>query len=91
MTLTDGFGLAAALLSTASFVPQVIKTLTTRDTKSISLLMYSLFLVGVLCWLVWSFLLGQWTAMASNAITAVLASIVFGLKVHAVLVHKEKP
>jgi MtN3 and saliva related transmembrane protein len=91
MTFTDGFGLAAALFSTASFVPQVAKTLASRDTRSISLVMYSMFLVGICCWMVWSFLLGQWTAFAANAVTAVLASVVFGLKVHAVLVKKEKP
>ena len=91
MTPIDGFGLDAALLSTASFVPQVLKTLSTRDTTSISLLMYTLFLAGIFCWMVWSFLLGQWTAFASNALTACLASVVFGLKVHAVLVKKEKP
>jgi MtN3 and saliva related transmembrane protein len=91
MTLIDSVGLAAALLSTASFVPQVVKTLSTRDTTSISLLMYTLFLLGIFCWLTWSFLLGQWTAMTANAITGVLASVVFALKVHAVVVKKEKP
>ena len=91
MTVIDGFGLAAALFSTFSFVPQVLKTLATRDTRSISLLMYTLFLVGVICWMLWSLLLGQWIAFTSNALTTALASVVFGLKIHAVIVKKEKP
>ena len=91
MSAIDGFGLAAAFFSTVSFVPQVLKTLSSRDTRSISLVMYSLFLVGIVCWMVWSFLLGQWIAFTSNALTAALASVVFCLKVHAVIVKKEKP
>lgn len=90
MSFTDFIGYFAATVSTASFVPQVWKTLRTRDTGSISLLMYSMFLVGVTGWLVWGILAAQWPAVAANAVTVVLAAVVFGLKLHAVVVRKEK-
>jgi MtN3 and saliva related transmembrane protein len=91
MQPVDFVGSFAAFFSTVSFVPQVWKTLKTRDTQSISLLMYSLFLIGVLAWLTWALMLSQWPAVAANTITALLAAIVFTLKVHAVVVKKEKP
>jgi len=90
MTVTDFIGYFAAFVSTASFVPQVWKTLKTRDTASISLVMYSMFVVGVSGWLVWGLLAQQWPAVAANTVTVLLAAVVFGLKLHAVVVKKEK-
>ena len=64
MQPVDLVGSFAAFFSTVSFVPQVWKTVRTRDTQSISLLMYSLFLIGVLGWLTWAVMLSQWPAVA---------------------------
>ena len=91
MTTVDAIGYFAAVVSTSSFVPQVWKTLKTGDTSSISLLMYSLFVVGVSAWLVWGILAAQWPAVAANTVTVLLAAIVFVLKARAVIVKKEKP
>jgi MtN3 and saliva related transmembrane protein len=44
-------GYIAAFLTTAAFFPQTIKTIRTRDTKSISLAMYVLFTSGIALWL----------------------------------------
>jgi len=90
MSVTDFVGYFAAFVSTASFVPQVWKTLKTRDTASISLVMYSMFVVGVSAWLAWGILARQWPAVAANTVTVLLAAVVFGLKLHAVVVKKEK-
>jgi len=90
MSVVDLTGYFAAFFSTASFVPQVWKTLASGDTRSISLVMYSMFLVGVSAWLIWGILLGQWPAVVANAITVVLAAIVFVLKIRAVVMKKEK-
>jgi MtN3 and saliva related transmembrane protein len=43
-------GLIAATCTTASFIPQAIKTIQTKDTSGISLRMYSLFSFGTLIW-----------------------------------------
>jgi MtN3 and saliva related transmembrane protein len=42
----------AATLTTASFFPQAILTIKTKDTEGLSLGMYSMFTLGVLCWLI---------------------------------------
>ncbi|MDH4274919.1 MAG: SemiSWEET transporter [Gammaproteobacteria bacterium] len=75
------FGFAAATLTTVSFLPQVWRTLRTRDTKSISLWMYALFTLGVLCWLVYGIYLQDLPMMLANGATGIMASLVLGLKI----------
>lgn len=69
-------GYLAATLTTVSFVPQVLKTLRTRDTRSISLGMYALFSLGVALWLVYGVLIDAWPVILANAVTLGLTSTV---------------
>ena len=62
-------GYLAAILTTASFVPQVLRTLRTRDTRAISLGMYSLFSAGVALWLIYGLLIGAWPIILANVVT----------------------
>ena len=52
LSMADVVGSAAAVLTTLSFLPQVLHTLKTRDVSGISLVMYSAFTAGVALWLV---------------------------------------
>jgi MtN3 and saliva related transmembrane protein len=74
-------GIVAAACTTTSFVPQVIKTIKTKDTKGISLLMYSIFSFGVLCWLVYGLINRDIPVIIANAATILLASFVLVLKI----------
>ncbi|WP_296447847.1 SemiSWEET transporter, partial [Rhodoferax sp. UBA5149] len=69
MSLPDVIGFIAAVLTTASFVPQAWHTFQTRDVRGISLGMYSAFTAGVACWLVYGLLLGAWPIVIANCIT----------------------
>lgn len=80
MLLTDLVGYFAAVLTTISFVPQVLHTLRTRDVRGISLSMYSVFTVGVACWLVYGVILGAWPIVIANLITLILASTILIMK-----------
>lgn len=80
MDLTTFVGLAAAVLTTASLVPQVLRTLATRDTAGISLGMYALFTLGVFLWLVYGVALGDLPIVLANGVTFVLAGTVLSLK-----------
>jgi MtN3 and saliva related transmembrane protein len=73
-------GYLAALLTTLSFVPQAVKTLRTRHTKSISLWMYSLFTTGIAVWLLYGILLGNTPIIAANVITLALAATILIMK-----------
>lgn len=74
-------GYLAAFGTTASFLPQVIHTLRTRDTRSISLGMYALFTFGVGMWLIYGFLENDLPLIVANAITLCLASTILGIKI----------
>lgn len=73
MTTIDMLGYSAAFLTSASFVPQAVLVIRTRRTGGISLLMYSMFVLGVAMWFLYGFKTGAIPIMASNAVTLTLA------------------
>ncbi|MFH1285574.1 MAG: SemiSWEET transporter [Candidatus Micrarchaeota archaeon] len=75
------FGFGAAALTTVSFVPQVLHTLKTRDTKGISLHMYVLFCIGILLWLIYGVMTNDLPVTAANFVTLIFASTVLALKI----------
>jgi MtN3 and saliva related transmembrane protein len=80
MSLLDAIGFVAAVLTTASFVPQAWHTFKTRDVRGISLGMYSSFTAGVACWLLYGWLLGAWPIVIANCITLTLATAILVMK-----------
>ena len=80
MQLIDIVGTLAAILTTASFAPQAWHTFQTRDVRGISLGMYSVFTVGVACWLVYGLLLSAWPIVIANCITLALAATILVMK-----------
>jgi MtN3 and saliva related transmembrane protein len=80
MNLTDLIGTLAAVLTTASFLPQAWHTFRTKDVSGISLGMYSVFTVGVAMWLVYGLLLSAWPVVIANFITLALASAILMMK-----------
>jgi MtN3 and saliva related transmembrane protein len=81
MKLTSIIGFIAAVCTTGSFIPQVYKTIKTKDTKGISLLMYSIFSLGVLLWLVYGIIIKDVPVAVANAVTISLAAVVLVLKI----------
>jgi MtN3 and saliva related transmembrane protein len=81
MNPQDWIGYAAATLTTASFLPQAVLTLRTRDTRGISLAMYSAFTAGVALWLLYGLALGEWPIIVANAVTLALAATILLTKV----------
>ena len=76
----DAIGSVAAVLTTASFIPQAWHSFKTRDVSGISLGMYSAFTLGVALWLLYGVLLQSWPLMIANSITLVLAAAILGMK-----------
>ena len=73
-------GYVAAALTTVAFVPQALKTLRSRDTRSISLGMYVVFTFGLCFWLAYGIVLGSWPMLLSNVVTLALALVILALK-----------
>lgn len=65
-------GLLAACLTTISFLPQVIQIIKTKDTKSISLKMYILFVTGTILWFVYGLFIKNLPVTLANFITGTL-------------------
>jgi MtN3 and saliva related transmembrane protein len=81
MQTIDLIGYIAATLTTASFIPQVLQTLKTKDVSGISLMMYSVFTVGIGLWLVYGVLISAWPIVIANAITLTLAGTILWMKI----------
>jgi MtN3 and saliva related transmembrane protein len=77
---TELIGYVAAILTTASFVPQVLQVVRTRNTRAISRTMYVAFCLGIAMWLLYGIALASPPIIAANAVTLVLASVVLGYK-----------
>jgi len=80
MKFSELLGYAAAILTTGSFIPQVLHTWRTRRTSGLSLGMVSLFALGVALWLAYGISLGAWPVIAANAITLALALLLLAMK-----------
>lgn len=69
MVLITLLGLVAAVCTTLSFLPQAIKTITTKHTQDLSLGMYAVLTTGVLLWFIYGILIKDVPVMLANGIT----------------------
>jgi len=74
-------GLLAGVLTTISFIPQVMKTWKFKETKDISLLMYIIFFTGILLWFSYGILIDNTPIIVANGVSLVLVFIVLSLKI----------
>jgi MtN3 and saliva related transmembrane protein len=76
----DWIGSTAAVCTTLSFVPQLIRVWRRKSARDISLSMFLLFSFGVGSWLVYGVGIGSRPIIAANAVTLVLALSILALK-----------
>ena len=74
-------GYLAGASTTVSFVPQVLQVVKTKSTKDISLVMFTIFSVGVLSWMVYGILVNSLPMILANALTFVQALVILGYKI----------
>lgn len=74
-------GLLAGILTTFSFLPQVLHVFKTRSTKDISLGMYLLFCTGVILWIAYSYMINSIAVFIANVATLVLAGSILVMKI----------
>jgi len=73
-------GIIAGVLCTASFIPQVVQIAKTKNTKSLSLITFSMFTAGVAVWLLYGMVIHEWPVIIANAVTLVLAGAILVMK-----------
>jgi len=75
----NAIGLIAALLTTGSFLPQVVRTWR-RGAADISYFMLALFLSGTLLWFAYGLLLWSLPLILANGATAIQVLVIVALK-----------
>lgn len=75
----NALGIAAGLLSTSSFVPQVLKAWRERDTHAISRRMYAVTVTAFVLWIAYGFVLGSLPLIVFNLASLVLSGTVLVL------------
>lgn len=73
-------GFSAATLTTVAFVPQVARAWRTRSTRDISLPMFLVLALGIVLWLIYGALLGDWPLILANLVTLILVLIILFFK-----------
>ena len=71
----------AGILSTASFVPQVLKAWKERDTAAISKRMYMVTVTAFILWSAYGFMIGSWPLIVFNLLSLFLSGGILFLKI----------
>jgi MtN3 and saliva related transmembrane protein len=77
---TEIIGLIAGLLTTAAFIPQVIKTWRSKSSKDLSLVMFLLYCLGVFLWTIYGVMINEFPVILWNIITLSLAAVILYFK-----------
>ena len=78
----DIYGYFAAILTTAAFLPQLIKTLQTKKADDVSLTTLIMFIVGVLSWIIYGFKISSAPILIANLITLILNFLILISKLY---------
>ncbi|MEN3113496.1 SemiSWEET transporter [Uliginosibacterium paludis] len=78
--LVELLGYFAACLTTISFLPQALLIWKRRSAEGVSLGMYSVFVSGIGCWLIYGFFISSWPLVASNTVTFLLSGMILVMK-----------
>ena len=76
------FGYFAAILTTAAFLPQLIKTLKTKKADDVSLVTLIMFICGVGSWIIYGYAISSLPILIANIITLILNSFILILKIY---------
>ncbi|WP_343488090.1 SemiSWEET transporter [Allomuricauda sp. d1] len=81
MPTIEILGLIAAALTTSAFVPQVYKAWKYKSTKDISLVMYLVFLIGIILWFIYGIAINSLSMAIANGVTIILALAILIAKI----------
>lgn len=74
-------GYIAAICTRISFLPQVIKTWKTKQTKDISLPMYTIMVTGIILWFIYGIFLENAAIILADGISFILTTSILYLKI----------
>ena len=74
-------GVCAAILTSLSYIPQVRKAWPRGSTADLSLKMLIVLTSGLLLWIAYGLLKGDWVIVAANSVGAILSGSVLAFKI----------
>jgi len=74
-------GYIAAICTTISFLPQLIRVYRLKSAHEISLTMFLVYSFGVSLWLLYGIFIGSLPVIVANALSVVLSSAILVLKI----------
>ncbi len=78
--LSTYIGYLAAIGTTVSFLPQVIKTWKSKSAKDLSLGMFLIFFIGTALWLTYGIMVNDKPVLIANLVTLLLSGIILFFK-----------
>jgi MtN3 and saliva related transmembrane protein len=78
--LATVIGTVAGTLTTAAYLPQVVKVWRSRSAGDISLQMYILMVTGASLWVGYGLMLMQWPVIISNAVSLLFTAVILAFK-----------
>jgi MtN3 and saliva related transmembrane protein len=85
--LISMIGVAAAALTTSSFLPQIIKAYRTKSMEDVSQYLMSMFATGTILWMVYGVFKSDWVIIGANATTSAFNIILLYMK----FAYRKKP
>ena len=76
------FGYFAAILTTAAFLPQLIKTINTKKAEDVSLITLIMFISGVCSWIIYGYKISSSPILVANIITLFLNLFILISKIY---------
>ncbi len=80
-SLIPWIGIVAAALTSLSYIPQVRKAWPRGSTADLSLTMLVVLTAGLLLWIGYGLLKGDWVIVAANSVGGVLSASVLAFKI----------
>ena len=80
-------GLAAATLTTSSFLPQIIKAYRTKSMEDVSRYLMSFFATGTLLWMIYGVYQDDWVIIGANVTASAFNVILLYMK----FAYRKKP
>ncbi|MFC1585549.1 SemiSWEET transporter [Fibrobacterota bacterium] len=81
MKLITLLGLIAGFCTTVAIIPQVLKTVKTRNTRDLSLGMYVILASGVFLWSLYGAIIGDLPVFIANSVTLIFIIVVLVYKI----------
>ena len=80
LNLPEFYGFIAALLTTIAFLPQLYKTWNTKSAEDVSLITLILFIIGLICWIVYGIKINSTPILVANIVTFIFNFSILILK-----------